>query len=237
MSCIMSTHNSMTTHSRWTMVLVLILVSATAQMVSADDGKVTWYWKDVGVTFSHPTGLNYEFHKLMDKDEPTGTTDYTVSLSKGESAWWYAHEPAECDLTFPAGNWKVIYWAEASGDSGHRVYARLYVVHTDGTFTEIVEGYSNLGPSGTPVQKTRTLQSSSIDVNTGERIAVQIEWSSSADPGDVLTIHYNHPDYKSHLVSPPHSPVWPVPEPATIILVSAGLLILAGYAYMGKRSK
>ena len=139
--------------------------------------------KDKINSFSHPTDANYKFHKLMDKTEPTGTTDYTVTLGPGESAWWNTEEAAECDLTFPAGKWVARYWAEASGGSGsHRVYARLYVVHVDGSATVIIEKYSLLAPKDGLVEKTRDLELDSIDVNTGERLAIQIEWYHTADP-------------------------------------------------------
>jgi len=223
------------THRRWMIVMVLILVSATAQMVSADC-EVTWYWSDTDATFSHPTDTNYKFHKLMDKDEPTGTTDYTVSLNKGESAWWYTHEAAERDLTFPAGNWKAIYWAETNSDNEHRIYARLYVVKDDGSKTLIGERYNTLKHQSSPKRKERLISTSSpTNVNQGDRLAVQIEWSGNAESGEVLTVHYNN--YQSCLVSPPNSPPWPVPELPTVILFSTGLLILAGYVYMGKRNK
>ena len=219
-------------------ILVLVMVVLVMVQVVGAAGEVTWYWKDTNAAFSHPTAANYKFHKLMDKTEPTGTTDYTVTLGPSESAWWYTDEAAECDLTFPAGKWAVRYWAEASGDDGkHPVYARLYVVHTDGSATKIIEKYSWLAPEDGLVEKTRTLSPSSIDVNTGERLAIQIEWYHTADLGDTLTIHYNHNDYKSRLISPSSSPVCPVPELSTLVLLSIGLITLAGYVLLTRRRK
>jgi hypothetical protein len=211
-------------------ILVGMLLLALTPIMNAQNNNliVTWWWKDMDATFSHLIDPNYKFHKLMDKTEPTGTAEYAVTLGPGESAWWYTDEAAECDLTFPAGKWVARYWAEASGDQGsHRVYARLYVVHTDGGITMITQEYSLVAPEDGLVEKIRDLETNSIDVNPGERIAIQIEWYRTADPGDTLTIHYNYEDYKSRLVSPSTSPPWPVPELPTLILFSVGLVGLA----------
>ncbi|MCK4732551.1 MAG: hypothetical protein KAT65_08835 [Methanophagales archaeon] len=204
-------------------ILVLgMVVLASVQVVGAT-GEVTWYWKG---------------SETMYKDSPpTGSPD-TVTLDPGESAWWYTDEAAQCDLTFSAGTWTATYWAQASGDSGrHRVYARLYVVHIDGSATEIAEEYKLLGPGDGLVRKDRALSPGSVDVKTGEKIAIEIEWSSSAGSDDKLTIYYNGEDYKSRLVSPLSNPAWPVPELSTLILFSVGLLVLAGYAVLTKRRR
>ena len=232
----------MSTHNRWMMIiLVLMLVSATVQMVSAA-GEVTWYWKDADVSgFTLPSS-GHQSDKFMNTSEaPQGDTSYTVTLGKGERAWWYVNYPAECNLTFPDGNWKVIFWVNAtnSTDNEATITIRLQGINSTGYQISGTTGYKGgtyTIKNATNIEKIeKTLSADSINMSEGDRIAVEVLWFGSAN--GTLLVYYNSTTCNSTLTSPPNSPVWPVPELPTIILFSAGLLILAGYAYMDRRNK
>ena len=82
---------------------------------------------------------------------------------------------------------------------------------------------------------TVLLQADAIDIDKGERIAISFKWASDASKR--VLIRCNSAARDSTLTSPPNSPAYPIPEPITIVLISTGLLMLAGYAYMDRRNR
>ena len=223
------------THRRWMIVLVLILVSATAQMVSAD-GEVTWYWKNE--TFSTPLP-GHTSDKIMDQYNPIGTTDDIVTLGPNGEGWWYAENAAQCDLSFPSGNWNLVCWIETNSSDKKQVSVYIYNITTMGEKKQI-DGrkakYLNSTDGIYKLSKTFTTDSVT-SLHKGDRIAIRVTFSSAAEAGDWLKIYYNSTTYSSSLTSPPNSPPWPVPELPTLALFSVGLLIIAGCAYMGRRAE
>lgn len=221
-------------HKRWViLVLVMLGICMIASIAEAEHGKgVTWYFKDV----DYPDN-GHVYDKFMNRtEEPTGATDYTVTLGPGKSAWWYANEAAECDLTFHTGAWKATYWAQTNSNNPHRIYVRLYVVKEDGTPNLISKKWNTLKSCETPTKKERPLPTDSpTSVNRGERIALEIQWSSSADPGDTLTIYYNSTSYKSRLASTSNN--YPIPEFPTLALPLAIVLGIVFFLFRGKREK
>jgi len=221
---------------------MLVLAMASVQVVGAI-GEVIWYWKDTNVSGFTLPSEDHLFDKFMNTSEaPEENINYTVTVGRNESVWWYANYPAECNLTFPAGDenkpWVVSYWAQAFGDAGgHPIYARLYVIHSNGSATMVDERYNTLAPASGLTKKERELYPGAIDVDAEERIAIQIEWYKTAGEGDALKIYYNSTTYNSTLTSPPDSPAYPVPELSTLILFSTGLLALAGYVLLTKRRR
>jgi hypothetical protein len=218
-------------------VATLILI-AVAPVVSAGD-KVTWYWKDTNASgFTYPGG--HQFDKFMNTTEaPESDTDNTVTLGKGESVWWYAHEAAECDLQFHTGEWSAIYWVKTNSDGGHRINVRLYVVKADGSANLINEKWKMISFHDSPKKKTCSIPTNGpLDLNQGDRLAVEIQWSSNADADDTLTVYYNSTSYDSRLVSPPKSPPYPVPEPSILTLISVGLILficISGFKRLNDR--
>jgi len=68
------------------------------------------------------------------------------------------------------------------------------------------------------------------------RFAIEVLWSSSAAGN--LEIHCNPSDkHASNVTSPSSDPGYPVPELSTFILLSTGLIALAGYVLLTKRRK
>jgi len=223
-------------HKRWAILVLVLLGICTITTIAEAGTEVTWYFKDTNVSgFSHPSG--HIFDKFMNRTEvPTGTANYTVTLGPGERAWWYANEAAECDLTFHTGEWKATYWANTNSNNAHRIYVRLYVVKEDGTPNLISEKWNTLKYHDSPKKKERPLPTnSSTHVNKGERIALEIQWSPSADSGDTLTIYYNSTSYKSKLISPPDH--HPIPEFPTLALPLAIVLGIVFFLFRGKREK
>ena len=216
-------------------ILVLMLVSATTmQMVSAA-GEVTWHLRNDAAT-----GFNYssehEYDLIMNRESPTSGTATWFKFGPGNESWWYANYSAECNLTFPSGEWNVTFKTKLdnTSDKGKSVEIHLWRLFKNGTAAEIINKskvVDIVGERWHPV----LLAPNAIDVDKGERIALSFKWAYEAD--ERVWIGCDSAARDSTLTSPPNSPVWPVPELPTLLLVSAGLLILAGYAYMGKRNK
>ena len=215
----------------WRATLWVILAAATLILiavapVSAGD-KVTWYWEDADAGgFTYPGG--HQFDKFMNTtEEPESDIGNTVTLGEGESVWWYAHEAAECDLQFhaPPGTWKVTYWVTTNSVDEHSIYVRLYVVKANGDAILINKACNKIKPYHNPKRRTVDMHSGALDLNQGDRLAVEIQWSDGADDGDTLTVYYNSTSYDSQLVSPTNSPPYPVPEPSILTLIAVGLML------------
>jgi hypothetical protein len=136
----MSRTMSTSTHDRWMIVMVLILVSATAQMVSAT-GEQTWYFTDEDALEPHPSDSDITYHKNMTKGVEGGNV--TITLQPGKRVWFYADQVAQCDVGFPEDKWSVAYWVKAlnSSEAGDgRVYTRLCYIDSAGTHATVSSG-------------------------------------------------------------------------------------------------
>jgi hypothetical protein len=207
------------------MVLVLILVSATAQIAGAVSN--TWY---LSSTSTPPDGDN----KVMYKGSQDGGTD-GVWIGLSQSVIWIANQPAQCNVGFAAGNWAG--HLRKTNDNPNADGFNVAIGVWDGSsFTS----YGNAdGDFGDSKDKDFTISANTFDVIEGQYLAFNVTNSEiphglSHDGWHFRIVTDDGPSYVS---SPEKAPDYPVPELSTIILVSAGLLILAGYVYMGKRSK
>ena len=224
-------------------ILVLMLVSATAvQMVSAV-GEQTWYLTGDSKPDDAPTasdGVDHDKNNLMNKSVGVGTwTGSYFGLDSGEPAWFYADTGAECDLGFGENNWIAHIRTESieGGEIDSILYVEICKLSSDGSITFLANGSKTLTAAG-----TRNLwnipcvdQGTEQDFITGEWLAIRVFWQNETD---TLTIHYkNVTDYESYITSPSTDPAYPIPELPTLVLFSTGLLILAGYAYMTRRNK
>ena len=222
------------THRRWMIVMVLILVSATAQMASAD-GEVTWHLKRIDATgFNYTSGHEYDL--IMTKESPAPGNAKWFKFGPGNESWWYANYSAECNLTFPSGEWNVTFKTQLNAitDNTKSVEVHLWRLFKNGTAAEIINKSEVVDTKG---EKWHTvlLAPNVIDVEKGERIALSFKWAS--DASDWMSIGCDSVARDSTLTSPPDSPVYPVPELPTLTLFSVGLLIIAGCAYMGRRAE
>jgi hypothetical protein len=193
------------------MVLVLILVSATAQMVSADPGTQTWY-------LSH---IDDDSNKVMYKGSQSSSTG-SVPILAGSSVIWVADQPAQWDVGFAAKD-----WTGHLNRTGQGAKFSLAIGVWDGIlFTP------NGGATGTfnGDDVSFTISAYVFDVPADQYLAFMIT-NTDTKSFNIRTNQLNDVSY------PASTPDYPVPELATIILVSAGLLILAGYVYVGRRNK
>lgn len=221
-------------------VLVLgMVVLASVQVVGAQ-GEVIWYWKDVDVSgFDYPAG--HVFDKFMNTTElPQTATSNTITLEADERAWWYAHEAAQCDLTFPSGDWTFYFWAETNSGDSERIYPRvvkLYENGSSGGYITSASAYKSIKSADGIKEITYSVEGSLMSFQQGDRVAVEILASSGFEAGEWLKIYYNSTSHNSTLTSPSSSPAWPVPELSTLLLLSIGLITLAGYVLLTKWRK
>jgi hypothetical protein len=197
-------------------ILVLgMLVLASVQVVGAQQ---TWY---------------FCADEIMSKTHTPGS--YVV-CKDGSPKWWYVDEPAECDLTIGAGSWTVHIYHDTADESYEydgTITADIYKV-ADGTKIHIATGSESPTEGGTDTTITCPM-GSGVDFATGEKFAVRISWSPTSEkPTDPLYVYYSATK-PSTLTSPSSDPGYPVPELITLVLLSTGLLTLAGYVLLTKR--
>lgn len=232
----------MSMHNRWMIILVLMLVSAaTVQMVSAA-GEQTWYFTNTEASDNISSSNNPTYNMIMTKGAEGGGD--VITLKPSERVWFYADQLAQCDVGFPEDKWSVAYWVKAlnSSETGEGcVYTRLCYIDSTGSSTMASNSSSEAITNPQNIEEIvenwfadHTVPA--FTVPEGGRLAIEVYWGSS--PLGDLEIHCNPPDkHASKVTSPSSDPAYPVPELSTIILFSAGLLILAGYAYMTRRNK
>ena len=241
MSRIMST----STHSKCMIVMVLILVSAMAQMVSAETAQ-TWYLtgEPAGAPTANDGIDSHTKDALLNKSEGIGTWAGTrVDLPPDNVAWFYADTGAKCDLGFGENSWTAYIRTEEikiDDEAGTHLKVSICKLDGAGSVTILAEGTKEL----TVTDAAYTLwevdcmdMAGPQDFNAEDWLAVRLWWTD-APGGKNLRIYYKaETDRDSYITSPPSDPGYPVPELPTLVLFSAGLLILAGYAYMGRRNK
>ena len=154
-----------------------------------------------------------------------------------KTTWWYAEYPAQFDgVTFGEDNWIVNISHSDPGASPCTIFANVSKVDdTTGKVTYLANGNESASSSGVTIFTCYDNPNTNQIFNTSERLALQIYHNRT---NTFRIYYYNATNGKySNLTSPSTDPGYPVPELSTLILFSAGLLILAGYAYMGRRNK
>jgi len=192
---------------RYTVIAALLILLAGVSCASASSAKshnsVTWYLTGVDASgFNFPSGHGYD--KIMSQSEPEDC-DGSVTLGKGESVWWYSEQAARTDLVFPSGEWKIIYWVETNSVNKPRVYLRLYVLKPDGSAEQIAEVEDSIGKpkkyeskkyngDNKIIEKEWELEvDDAVLLKTGDRLALEIQFSGNAEDGDYLKIYYHKP--------------------------------------------
>jgi hypothetical protein len=201
---------SKSTHRSWVIILVLVMVSATAQMVSA--GSQTWYLS------SDYTTSNYTMYKGS-QDDCTGA----VPISSLSSVIWAANQSAQCDVGFVANDWT----GHLNKTGSEANFSLAIGVWNGSLFTPHGSATGTFDGAG---EASFTISAYAFDVPSGDYLALMITNTDTQN----INIHTNQ---LNDVSSPASDPGYPVPELPTIILVSAGLLMLAGYVYVGRRSK
>ena len=159
-----------------------------------------------------------------------------ITLEPGQRVWFYANQVAQYNVTFPAGEWNVVYWVKTLNQTelNARLYTRLQNVALGGGHTKIKEGYNLISYSGNIQENVEPLDAGSFTVPKDGRFAIEVFWQSGANGS--LEIYCNPLDkHSSQVTSPSSDPGYPIPELPTLILFSAGLIILAGYVVLKRR--
>jgi hypothetical protein len=159
-----------------------------------------------------------------------------ITLTPGQRVWFYSCETALVDVTFPAGEWEVVYRVVAYGSAN--ITTRIHSINATGHRLSPEAGHKEATEAITPgtVEIVETLiTTSSFTVPTGGRLAVEVLWPATA--GNLVISLTPLDGYESYLISPDDEPGYPVPELSTIILFSMGLLLLGGYAWLKGRQK
>lgn len=199
----------------------------------------TWYFTDndasVLIYEGSPT---IDYQRIMTKGAEGGNEK--ITLEHGQRVWFYADHVAQCNVSFPAGNWDVKYWVKAtdSADSGKNVYTRLHGINSSGGRLSPANGYDRgtftISNPNYLEEVTEELNES-FTIPEGGRFAIEVYWVDTASGN--LEIYCNPSDkHSSQVTSPSSDPGYPVPELPTLILFSSGLIILAGYVLLKRRN-
>lgn len=245
----------MSTHNRWMMIiLVLVLVSAAAvQMVSADsiadhvvisevmingvggeefvelynptNSEVSlkdweWCYYSSSASWSSPTN-----HKTFPSDAFIASHCFYLIVTKsgddvGISEDWNLGYTAT-RLSNDKGS--VAIFPDGTYSEGNRVDAVAW-----GSVEHVKEGTEAIVPgSGESLQRK-------VNDTINENAIYGPAWDSDNNSADFFIQDSPNP---TNSTTSSANPVPPVPELPTLILFSAGLLILAGYAYMTRRNR
>ncbi|CAD6491529.1 MAG: hypothetical protein ANIMEMIM_00159 [Candidatus Argoarchaeum ethanivorans] len=197
----------------------------------------TWYFTNNEA--SAPIYTDADYNKTMTKGAEGGNEK--ITLEPGQRVWFYANQVAQCNVTFPAGKWNVVYWVKALNASeagGGYVYTRIGYVDATGNEHLVSSSSANepiTDPTNIEEIAEKTLDSvDGFTVPKGGRLAIDVYWGHS--PLGSLEIYCNPLDkHSSQVTSPSSDPGYPIPELPTLILFSAGLIIIAGYVVLKRR--
>ena len=208
-------------------LLVAVLLVSMVGMASAVSQN--WYLKTNDPEVS---GANYEMHKASGYG-PAGS----VAVASGVSKIWSADEASAVDVSFGIGEWtgNFDFTNGPNGylNAGETITLAIGYLDADGDFhsaaTQVAEGGKS---SIWPVSMT---PSSDFTVPAGNYLALKVSITGDVD-GVYIDTHENYEGVSaSHVTSPPESDPYPVPEFSTLVLLSAGLLALAGFVVYSRR--
>lgn len=146
----------------------------------------TWYFTNKEASAHIYEGSpTIEYQRIMTKGAEGGNDK--ITLANGERVWLYADQVAQCDVGFPAGNWNVVYWVNAtnSTDSSKKVYTRLHGINSTGFRLSSATGYEggtyNVQTPGSLEEVTESLDAPSFTIPEGGRFAIEVLWQSTAN--------------------------------------------------------
>lgn len=221
------------------LLMGLILLISLPISVAADSSQ-EWFFTEKN--YSGTPAVDGTFHscdKIMNKTVPSGPQGirWIGEIKSADlTAWWYAGDPAGCDVSFGEGDWQVNLWYVNSFLSG-TLHAEVYSVQPDGNMERLLaEGTATIGTS-------LALKSITIDcydspeaqtVLNGDRLALRLSYESPYYI-DGMLIFYNTESRPSSLGSPETDPGYPLPELSTLALFGGGLACLVGYLALSRR--
>ena len=218
-----------------------MLVLATVQVVGAETTQ-TWYLTSENKPSGAPTANDSLTHKednLMHKGSGSGTGT-SFYLPSNKVAWFYADTGAECGLEFGENPWEAHIRTERIEDDevGKNLTVEICKLDKDtGNITVLAGNRTALTAAETMHLWNLTCEYAGGNQNfsTGDWLAVRLSWDCSTDS---LQIYYkNETGKESYIESPSTDPGYPVPELSTLILLSTGLIALAGYVLITRRRK
>ena len=226
------------------LAMVAMLVLGSVSLVLANPDSQKWYLTDTSYTgtLAQDIGGDAASHNcddIMSKTEPSGDDmEQPIYYDMGfRVAWWYAENPAACDLSFGSGNWPVYVDYRNNTPYSSTLYIQIYKVDSSGNYTALTEQYAaaELATGGVGSSTFTLTGNADQSLNEGERLAVRFRWNQ----GGYFHIRYNGGEgsgYNTYIQSPEADPGYPTPELPTIILMSVGLLGLGGYVWFKRRN-
>jgi len=218
--------------------VVLVSVVGTASAASQE-----WYLRDPdygGQVVND--GFKHSCDRTMSKTPGSVSRDEAIRYHGGEweVAWWYAEEPAECNLSFGSGNWKAFVDYENNGNYTETLYIQIFKVDTEGNAVALTEEYQATGLTTGGLDSASYTLTSTADnsIKKGERFAVRFRWDK--DSKDFLEIQYDNvkaTNRSTRILSPETEPGYPTPELPTLVLFGTGLLALAGFVLYNRRKE
>ena len=209
-------------------------------------GQQVWYLSSGGKPGGAPTandGLTHKVDNLLHKDigKKTGG-DSSFYLNCTEVAWFYADTGAENGLSFGEYSWTIYIRTEAIEDDevGHNLTVEICKLNKNTRDITVIADKTTRLNATTDAKHLWIITcedngSSTQNFSAGDWLAVRLSWDCSTDE---LRIYYEIEEHSnSYIKSPSSDPGYPVPELPTIILISTGLLTLAGYVWLTKRRR
>jgi len=222
--------------------VVLVSVVGTASAASQE-----WYLRfpDYGGEVVND-GFTHSCDKTMSKTEGVFSSTVDIRYLGGDDpsdwhvGWWYAESPAECDLSFGDGDWRVFVDYDNLGIYSDTLYIQIFKVNDSGGAVALTQEFNATGLT-TEAHDSNTYNLTSTadhSIKQGERFAVRFRWNR--DGSNHLQIQYNNNAasmHNTHILSPETEPGYPTPELPTLVLFGTGLLALAGFVLYNRRKE
>lgn len=180
---------------------------------------------------------------LMHKNEWAGTGTSFYLTPEEPAAWFYADTGAECGLNFGEHNWTAYIRTEGieTGDeAGTHLKVSVCKLDSGGNVTILAENTLELTvASAYTLWEINCIDNGTTtqDFGTGDWLAVRLWWIDAPAEKNLYIYYKAENERDSYIKSPSTDPGYPVPELPTIILISTGLLTLAGYVWLTKRRR
>lgn len=196
--------------------LVMLLVTVALPLVVSADTSQSWFlWE---------TSLDTDLYEMK-----KGSVDYpgpsSVSITTTSSVVWRADQTSQ-GCTFPAGTWDGEIFLKEEPSSGT---ITLDVGSWDGSFHS---NGNTQSPDPTVGSNDISISADQFSVYSGDYLAFKVTNNTSG----TIVVDCDFAD-QSYLTSPTSDPGYPIPELPTIVLLTTGLVCLAGYFGLKRRKK
>ena len=219
------------TSRKKSIVVCLLAATLLVSMVGMASAVIqTWTFEDTN--YGEASALDGQTPHVLDETmHVTGgcSGSYTeVTISNGHPAWWY-DKKAQVNGSFGTSaenNWQLKIY-HPSDLAGKKLFGEVWLVWDNGTLVKkLASGSGTIKAGyGTTSVDLPDNPGENQDFKVDQRLAVKVY----TDDATGFKIYYAGVSGCSELESPPSDPGFPVPELPTIILMSTGLLALAGF--------